>query len=72
MRTTKNYKVVDSEFYFNDINDWGCHTKEIATFDTLTEAQWFCEDNCKNYHVLEIHHTFNEDDKIYVEASYVY
>lgn len=74
MRTTKNFKVVKSKFYINNPNDYGYYTEDIAEFNNQTDAEWFCEDNierlCKDKECLEIQRCFNEDDKVYVIATY--
>ena len=70
MRTVKNFKVVKSEFYINNVNDWGYHEENITTFSNRTDAEWFCEDNVEQYGCLEVQQCFNEDDKVYVIATY--
>lgn len=72
--TTKNFKVVKSKFYINGVDDWGHHTQDITTFNTLNEAREFCKKSvselCTGNECLEIHRCFNEADTVYVEESY--
>ena len=72
--TTKNFKVVKSEFYINSVDDWGHHTQDITTCNTLNEAREFCKTSigelCIGNECLEIHRCFNEADTVYVEETY--
>ena len=75
MRTTKGFRVVKSTYYFNNITDFGHKEEELAMFDNLTDAQWFCEDHLEEYvkndrECLEIEQCFNEDNIVYVRESY--
>jgi hypothetical protein len=75
MRTIREYKVVKTTFYINDADDYGLVSEDVATFDNKTDAEWFCEENVNEMCVndnerLEVWQCFNEDEKIYVVASY--
>lgn len=39
------FKVMKTEFYFNNPEDYGFSEEDVVTFKTLTEAQRFCENN---------------------------
>lgn len=74
-RETKGFKVVKTTFILNEYFDYGLKEEHIETFDNITDAEAFCENNLTKYvkdlhDTLEVQRVFNTDNVVYVERSY--
>lgn len=76
-RSVKRYNVIKSKFYINNPLDYGYEEVKLKSFNDITAAEWWIEDNLdkfikpeeKENTCLQVIADF-DDDKEYVLRSY--